>query len=184
MTKQVVNFSTKMIADIRNQMNADAIANNLPLPTDDEVELAVNKIFIQIKDKPYGNFALRDSGFWWVEGPLFGFGSNSSQSLVAIPRDPINITPNIPTGNLLLSGSGVSANYSGSPGKAPLQGNLILSGTSPTINQTTGSKFPLSGNVILSGTAPIVNLATGFIDDLAVTSFIDDVAETNFTADP
>lgn len=179
-----VNFATKMIADIRNGMNAAAIKNGLPLPTDAEVELVVNQAFNKIKDKPYDDFVLHQKTIsnhkiWLVEGPLFGFGSDATFIIVKI-----DTVITVPQRNLLLSSGIITVTNSGTPGKFPLPGNLVLSANSPIVDLTTGSKFPLSGNLVLSPTAPTVNLTASFIDDLSVTAFIDDVSEVSFTSDP
>lgn len=154
MRKDSINFATKMIADIRNQMNADAIANGVKKPTDTEVEVVVDQNFSLIVNKSQDDYVLRKatnflgSGFWWVEGPIFG-ASFSSPISVFDPGIPIppSLPPPITSFN-----------------QSPSRRDLVLSLFVPNVQTTVSSG--------------------AFIDDLAVTTFIDDTAEVNFTSDP
>ncbi len=130
-----VNFATKMIADIRSDMNAQALANNLPVPTDAQVESEVDKAFDKIKNKPYGDFVLREFKDWWlVDGPVFS----------APPKPP----PVIPPISLITRPS-----------------NLMLSSTAPSVVGgiffQPHSITTLQGNLALSSVAPIFNPLPG-----------------------
>ena len=133
MTINTWNFATKLIHDIRDDMNAVAISSSSPLPTDDQVEAEVNRVFT-LTNKVSGNYILRgptnisNHNLWWVED----IRRLTQQRVDLIKK--IFVNPS----------------------------NLLLSPTIPTVVVTTSVKTPASGDLLLSSTAPtVVNTSTG-----------------------